>query len=121
MTRKLIGLAPTLCLGAALATVPAEANVEGGRQVTADTVDGYSTDVYTPWFHVGWARVDFSGDGDTDVDCYVDNIVFNVIIASDERPTDDCVMSWYVTSPGRFRIRIKNLGAVYNNYQMLIR
>ena len=55
------------------------------------------------------------GDGDTDLDLYVYDENGNEIV-SDTDGTDQCYVSWYPKWAGQFRIEIKNLGRVSNQY-----
>ena len=65
------------------------------------------------------AEIAVIGDGDTDLDLYVydEN---NHLIVSDTDFGDDCYVSFTPKWTGTFRIKIKNLGNVYNEYVILI-
>jgi hypothetical protein len=60
------------------------------------------------------------GDGDTDVDLFVydEN---GRLVAKDDDLTDVCVVAFTPEETGRFRVEVKNLGNVYNEYRMEIR
>ena len=84
-----------------------------------DRVNAGSTDVYNMSFRGGEnATVIVSGDGDTDLDLYVYDNNGN-LIAYDNDGTDDCVVSFTPRWTGNFKIKIKNLGRVYNQYVLL--
>jgi hypothetical protein len=88
----------------------------GGPIWRSDRVLAHSADNYTIVFRGGEvARIAVSGDGDTDLDLYVydEN---GAQIASDRDSTDDCLVCWVPRWTGPFRVRVVNLGRVYNNY-----
>ena len=60
------------------------------------------------------------GDGDTDVDLFVydEN---GRLVAKDDELTDVCIVAFTPEETGRFRVEVKNLGNVYNEYRMEIR
>jgi hypothetical protein len=64
------------------------------------------------------ARIAVLGDGDTDLDLEVFDENGN-LIARDIDLTDQCVVSWTPRWTGAYRVRITNLGYIYNNYLML--
>ena len=83
-----------------------------------DTVLAGRTDVYNITFRGGeQAIVMVSGDGDTDLDLYVYDENGN-LIDSDTDNTDQCVCTFTPRWTGRFTIKIKNLGRVYNRYTL---
>lgn len=83
---------------------------------TSDRVKAGYTDTWTINFRGGEvAYVLVSGDGDTDLDLYVYDENGNLIDSDTDR-SDDCVASFTPRWTGAFKIRIKNLGSVYNNY-----
>lgn len=61
------------------------------------------------------AEVYVLGDGDTDLDLYVYDENGN-LIASDTDNLDVCFVRWNPKWTGGFRIVIKNLGGVYNEF-----
>ena len=76
------------------------------------------TDVYTVTFRSGqeaWVYV--SGDGDTDLDLYIYDENGN-LIDSDTDSTDECLCTFTPRWTGQFKIKIKNRGNVYNEYQI---
>ncbi len=86
----------------------------------SDRVNAGCTDVYTVRCRGGESTtVIVSGDGDTDLDLYVYDENGN-LITYDNDGSDDCVVSFNPRWTGPFRIKIKNLGRVYNRYNMLI-
>ena len=85
-----------------------------GRQ--NETVNANDTDTYVITFNGGEpAMVVVSGDGDTDLDLYVYDENGN-LVASDTDYTDDCIVSWSPRWTGKFVIRVRNRGNVYNRY-----
>ena len=89
-----------------------------GPQWTSDSVLAYRTDVYGIDFRGGEpARVTVDGDGDTDLDLYVYDQNGN-LICSDEGITDYMNCHWRPRWTGRFTVKIKNLGGVYNAYDL---
>ncbi len=91
----------------------------GGPKFTVDKVQAHTTDIFVVEFQGGqFAEVAVVGDGDTDLDLYVYDQYGN-LIASDADSTDTTYVSWVPAWTGAFRIEIKNLGAVYNQYTML--
>ena len=57
-------------------------------------------------------------DGDTDLDLYVydEN---GILIASDTDSTETCVVRFWPKWTGAFRIEVRNLGTVYNRYEIV--
>jgi hypothetical protein len=77
------------------------------------------SDYYTVAFRGGEvARVQVVGDGDTDLDLYIYDENGNLITKDDDN-TDFCVAAWTPRWTGNFRIRIRNIGRVYNQYTLL--
>ena len=90
----------------------------GGHDTHTDRVKAQSTDVYTVTFRSGqeaWVYV--SGDGDTDLDLYIYDENDN-LIDSDTDSTDECLCTFTPRWTGQFKIKIKNRGNVYNEYQI---
>jgi hypothetical protein len=91
----------------------------GGANRHVDQVKAYDTDLYRVRFNGGEiAKVAALGDGDTDLDLYVYDENGNLIVKDDDR-TDQCYVQWTPKWTGVFVIKIKNLGRVYNQYQLL--
>jgi len=81
-------------------------------------VEAYSTDRFqVSFFGDQDAAVIISGDGDTDLDLYVYDENGN-LIGSDTDSSDDCVVRFHPRWTGSFRIEVRNLGRVYNQYQI---
>ena len=90
----------------------------GGWRYDYSSVNAYSTVQYAISFRAGErAVVAVSGDGDTDLDLYIYDSNGN-LIGSDTGYSDDCAVAWYPRWTGKFYIRIKNRGGVYNRYYM---
>ena len=84
-----------------------------------DRVLGGYTDTWTIRFRGGEAAyIVVSGDGDTDLDLYVYDQNGN-LIAYDNDGIDDCVVSFTPKWTGTFYVKIKNLGRVYNRYELV--
>ena len=77
-----------------------------------------STDVYELTFVGGEeAMVLVEGDGDTDLDLYVLDESGSSVCA-DDGPTDVMICSWIPATTRVFRIEVRNLGDVYNDYSL---
>lgn len=88
----------------------------GGPLRTSDRVLAGYTDTWTIRFRGGeQAYILVSGDGDTDLDLYVYDENGNLIDSDTDR-SDDCIATFTPRWTGAFKVRIKNLGNVYNNY-----
>jgi hypothetical protein len=89
-----------------------------GPGSTVTRVNAYSTDIFNDTFTGGrYAQVCISGDGDTDLDLYVFDENGNLIGSSTSYGDDECV-SWTPRWTGRFRIEVRNLGRVWNQYRL---
>jgi hypothetical protein len=87
-----------------------------GPRVASSSVRAHSTDRYDFFFEKGeQATVLLRGDGDTDLDCYLRDEDGD-IVASDTDSTDMCILKVTPRATGRYRLEIKNLGNVYNEY-----
>ena len=90
----------------------------GGPTVHDDYVKANTTDIYNITFRGGeYARVTVNGDGDTDLDLYVYDENGNLIDSDTDR-TDYCICTFTPKWTGVFKIKIKNLGNVYNRYRL---
>ena len=65
------------------------------------------------------AEVQLKGDGDTDLDLYVYDSNGS-LFAYDEHYTDSAYVTWTAGSTGSYRIEIRNLGSIYNQFQLWI-
>lgn len=83
-------------------------------------VGARDTDIWRVWVPAGRHSVIVIGDGDTDLDLYVDNASGHRLAVDDDE-TDYCVGEFYMRRGGYIEIRIRNLGRVYNEYQMIVR
>ncbi|MBU0665682.1 MAG: hypothetical protein KJ990_14240 [Proteobacteria bacterium] len=91
----------------------------GGPKYTVERVKAYDTDYYVlPFEGSSVAMVAISGDGDTDLDLRVYDENGN-LIASDLGSTDDASVTFTPAWTGNFRIEVKNLGGVYNQYTVI--
>ena len=108
----LLALPTVLVAGSAYA-----GNVRG-PQSTVDGVDPHGTDVYTMVFEAEQkAQVVVSGDGSTDLDCYVYDGNGN-LLKSDTDSTDTCVLTWIPKWEGKFQVKIRNHGDIINIYRI---
>jgi len=82
------------------------------------SVDAFDTDIWTFWA-TSSSRVVVDGDGDTDLDCFVYDR-FGMLLGSDTDATDYCIVDIYQRTSGNIRVRIENLGAVYNQYRISV-
>ena len=90
----------------------------GSPALSHDRVGAYRTDVYSITFRGGeFAEVSVRGDGDTDLDLYIYDQYGNQI-CSDIDSTDQTYCGWTPAWTGTFRIKIENLGSVYNEYRI---
>lgn len=88
-----------------------------GPYTVYDRVLAHSTDTWTCTFRGGEsARVVVEGDGDTDLDLYIYDENGNLVDSDTDR-TDYCIGTWTPRWTGKFTIKIKNLGSVYNRYR----
>ncbi|MCR5180984.1 MAG: hypothetical protein K6C30_07195 [Bacteroidaceae bacterium] len=85
-----------------------------------DRVKSNTTDVYKYTFYARESvYIYVKGDGDTDLDLNVYDENDN-LIESDTDLGDECLVSFTPKWRGKFTIKIKNLGSVYNEYTMRI-
>ena len=90
----------------------------GGPKRHSDCVNAHATDQYNITFRGGQnAIVIVSGDGDTDLDLFVYDENGN-LIDSDTDGTDDCICTFTPRWTGKFKIKIRNHGSVYNCYTL---
>ena len=81
-------------------------------------VEARSTDTFYVTFRGGEdAMVVIQGDHDTDLDLYVYDENGN-LIGSDTDNTDQCVVGFHPNWTGTFRIEVRNLGYIYNQYEI---
>lgn len=108
-------------ISASAASIENEADYRiNGSSCTVERVSANSTDVYNVTFIGGEpAEVFVVGDGDTDLDLFIYDENGN-LIDSDTDNTDVCLCEWTPRWTGRFTIKIRNYGSVYNEYTMLI-
>jgi len=114
ITATVVALAAMMNLG----IQQADAAMLGGR--TVDRVAAHTSDTYTIHLNRGEiVMVTVKGDGDTDLDLYVRDR-FGDIVESDTDSTDQCVAIFRAPRTGTFEIQIKNLGRVYNEYELTV-
>lgn len=65
-----------------------------------------------------YGRVEVRGDGDTDLDCFLYDENDN-LIDSDTDYTDVCVLTFRPRWTGPFRLEVRNLGSVWNEYSIV--
>jgi hypothetical protein len=64
------------------------------------------------------AEVAVIGDGDTDLDLYIEDEFGNIIVR-DLDYTDRTYVQWTPRWTGAYKVKIRNLGRVYNQYTLL--
>lgn len=97
---------------------PVTASPVGSPKYDVHQVSAYSTDVFTVTFRGNEAAtVIISGDGDTDLDLFVYD-EFGNLVGSDTDGSDDCVVRFWPGWTRTYRIEVRNLGAVYNRYEI---
>jgi len=84
--------------------------------VTVSRVGAHSTETWTVWVSAGWHQVRVIGDHDTDLDLYV--YAAGQLLAGDDDSTDYCVAQFFMPYSGYVQIRVRNLGSVYNEYEI---
>lgn len=95
---------------------PVDGPKTGYTRVEANSVDSYTV----AFRGQEKAEIALVGDGDTDLDLYVydEN---NNLVEKDEDGTDRCYVTWTPKWTGRFVIRVRNRGSVYNKYGIVMR
>lgn len=89
-----------------------------GAQHVIERVKARTTDVYRLRFRGGEdAIVVVRGDGDTDLDLFIYDENDN-LIDSDTDSGDACVCTFRPSWTGYFTIKVKNLGNIYNRYEL---
>lgn len=108
---------------AELAGMIADVEAEGARGdiqgpgCYQDAVLAGYTDIWNITFTPGSNYIALSGDGDTDLDLYVYDRRGNLICQSLSY-YDDEYCSWYQSRTRPIRVEVKNLGYVYNVYDL---
>ncbi|WP_290702511.1 hypothetical protein [Amphritea sp.] len=98
--------------------IKARGRIGGAISGHDDRVRADSVDTYRMKFKGNRrAEVFVEGDGDTDLDLYIYDEDGNSI-CSDTDGTDTMLCRWTPSWTGEFRVRIKNLGDVYNDYTL---
>jgi len=88
----------------------------GGPAIEYESVNASSSDYYNVRFNGGEvAMVVVSGDGDTDLDLYIYD-QYGHLVTKDTDLSDDCVVRWVPEWTQTYKIKVKNLGSVYNSY-----
>lgn len=87
----------------------------GGPQYDYDVLAPRQQVSYSIRFRGGEAAaVEVVGDGDTDVDCWV-YAPSGALVDRDTDLTDWCILNWWVSSPGSYRVVMQNLDRRYSN------
>lgn len=96
----------------------AEAGRFAGPAFDNKRVEAYSSVTYREVFRGGeLAIVSIAGDGDTDLDLFVYD-AFGNLVAQGIGLTDRETVSWVPPSTGTYRIVVRNLGGVWNRYNL---
>lgn len=97
----------------------ANAALPGGEQYGVHRVEAQATDSFQVVFYGGeQAVVWVDGDGDTDLDLYVYDAQGH-LVACDNDTSDVCVVRFTPPRTGKYWIEVRNLGRVYNRYEIL--
>ncbi|MPZ45476.1 MAG: hypothetical protein GEV05_19205 [Betaproteobacteria bacterium] len=100
-----------------LAKSSAKVRDDGPARFATRIGDGV-TNVHTVSFRANEpVMVAITGEGVSDLDLFVEDDAGNRICASDGGG-DDEICRWTPRRTGNFRIRVRNLGAVYNEYRL---
>jgi hypothetical protein len=95
----------------------AKVREDGPARFATRIADGV-TNVYSLSFRANEpVMVAITGEGASDLDLFVEDEAGNRICASDGGG-DDEICRWTPRRNGNFRIRVRNLGAVYNEYRL---
>ena len=95
----------------------AKVRKDGPARFAARIGDGVS-DVYTLSFRAEEpVMVAITGEGVSDLDLFVEDEAGNRVCAS-TGAGDDEICRWMPRRNGNFRVRVRNLGAVYNEYRL---
>jgi hypothetical protein len=108
------------------AVMPTTAIAGAGELEGTYRVQPFSTNTHTIWFSGGSpARVLIVGDTDTDLDLFVNRIVriegaerVGRLEAFDDDELDTCLAAWQPMFGGYYRVTVRNLGSVYNEYTL---
>ena len=114
LTRRSLVVACALLLAATAA-----APVFAQQFYRTDRVLAFDTDIWRVWAGAGQRHVRVNGDGDTDLDCWVYDR-FGNLLGSDTDATDLCIVRFHNPQAGDLTIRIRNLGDVYNAYELSV-
>jgi hypothetical protein len=103
----------------AIQVVVAMAGDVTGPNAHTDQVLANTTDLYEFTFEGNEiVQIGVVGNGDTDLDLYVYDENDN-LIETDLDGSDLCYAEWTPSWTGKFTIKIKNLGDVYNDYFLI--
>lgn len=120
-TRFAIVVVTAISTLVASVAAPLAASPVEGPQYDVHRVAAFSSDTFVVTFRGGEAAVvGVIGDGDTDLDLFVydEN---GRLIGADEDSTDRCLVCFRPRWTGPFRIVVRNLGPVYNEYAIAVR
>lgn len=93
---------------------------QAGEKYTSENVKANRIDVYREYFVGGYVAGAFvSGDGDTDLDLYIYD-EFDNLICSSTTYGDDEGCTWIPNGTRKFTIKIKNVGNISNNYNLIL-
>lgn len=118
-----IALSFNVIANAAAGNEPAAAEYSASTRYVLnenDYVKANTTDVWTVTLRAGETFiVEVKGDGDTDLDLYLYDENDN-LIDKDIDDGDYCLCMVTPKWTGTFKVRVKNLGGVYNNYSIKV-
>lgn len=105
-------------------TVAISGPVEGRKTAAQQYVEPYDYRTYSLVFEAGQrARVIVSGNGATFMGLYVFDEHGNCVARDDQgqRPTqDDLVVEWLPARTARYRVEVRNFGAMPNSFSMAL-
>jgi len=118
MFKKILG-SLALLAGLVLCSAPANAGALDGPQGGFSHVNAGDSKTYVFVFRGDeLALISVSGDGDTDLDCYLYDQNGREVDRDDDN-TDQCRLSVRPRWTGVFRLIIRNRGSVYNDFEIV--
>lgn len=108
-----------------------QVNPPQASESTASPVEGPKWILGRVISHSSWYRaidlrgnetttISLVGDGDTDLDLFIYDAAGDLVVSSDGSTDEEAV--WVLPfRTGRYYIRVKNLGSVYNDFSLLVR
>jgi hypothetical protein len=82
-------------------------------------VPAFDTETWSVPVPYGRSRIVVQGDGDTNLDCYVHD-TRGRLLGDDDDTTDHCVVGITRRKREYVRVKVINLGSVYNRYELRV-